>query len=293
VSVVASTNVYGSVVAAVGGDRVAVTSIINCPDADPHGYEATPADAAAVNKAQIVVMNGGGYDDFAARLVQSAGTAPRVIDVVELSGLRSAAEAPGEQHAHAAGAEHDHGEFNERVLYSLPTVATLADRLAADLSAVDPAGAETYTHNAATFRGSARSSSRPFPEDKVELVRRLQRDRCVVAVVGEGVNDAPALAQADLGIAMGSGTDAAIHASDLTLVRADLDAAVDAIRLARRTLAVIKTNLFWAFAYNCLALPLALTGLLNPMVTGATMALSSVFVVSNSLRLRRFATRHR
>ena len=171
-----------------------------------------------------------------------------------------------------------------------PTSATAVDQLRAlGLRPVLLTGDnEATARSVAAAVGVDDVVAEVLPAGKLDVVRGLQDEGRVVAMVGDGVNDAAALAQADLGISLGTGTDVAIEASDLTLVRGDLTAAADAIRLSRRTLGTIKVNLFWAFAYNVAAIPLAAAGLLNPLIAGGAMALSSLFVVSNSLRLRRF-----
>jgi P-type Cu+ transporter len=221
------------------------------------------------------------------------GDLPRVEHFRNIPGRGAVGVVEGRRVEIAGGEVFVDGESAGRLSFQdvvKPTSAqAVADLKALGLTPVLLTGdAEATARSVASEVGIDRVLSEVLPGGKADEVRRLRASGEVVAMIGDGINDAPALAEADLGIAMGTGTDVAIEASDLTLVSGDLRAAADAIRLSRRVLATIKTNLFWAFAYNVAAIPLAVAGLLNPMVAAAAMAGSSLFVVTNSLRLRRF-----
>ena len=233
--------------------------------------------AVVVGRARLLDERGIATNDLVDVLarVEAGGATPVAVawaeadGVLRARGVLAVADTVRETSAEAVAALHELG---------LRTVLLTGDHETVARAVADEVGIDTVIAGV-------------LPEEKADVVARLQRAGAVVAMVGDGVNDAAALARADLGLAMGTGSDAAIEAGDLTLVRGDLRVVPDALRLARRTLATIKGNLFWAFAYNVAALPLAALGLLNPMIAGAAMAFSSVFVVANSLRLRRFTPR--
>ncbi|WP_030937705.1 HAD-IC family P-type ATPase, partial [Streptomyces sp. NRRL F-3307] len=207
----------------------------------------------------------------------------------ELAGAKAAAEAEGRTAVAVAWDGQARGVLTVADAVKETSAEAVAELRRLGLTPVLLTGDNTrVAESVARSVGIEEVIAEVLPQDKVDVVRRLQSEGRTVAMVGDGVNDAAALATADLGLAMGTGTDAAIEAGDLTLVRGDLRVAADAIRLSRRTLATIKGNLFWAFGYNVAALPLAAFGMLNPMIAGAAMAFSSVFVVTNSLRLRAF-----
>ncbi|MFI2078684.1 heavy metal translocating P-type ATPase, partial [Streptomyces triculaminicus] len=214
----------------------------------------------------------------------------RVIELpVELAAAKAAAEAEGRTAVAVAWDGQARGVLTVADAVKDTSAAAIAELRRLGLTPVLLTGDNKAVAEAVAREvGIDEVIAEVLPQDKVDVVKRLQAEGRTVAMVGDGVNDAAALATADLGLAMGTGTDAAIEAGDLTLVRGDLLVAADAIRLSRRTLGTIKGNLFWAFGYNIAALPLAAAGLLNPMIAGAAMAFSSVFVVTNSLRLRRF-----